>query len=122
MRYLHKYRKYFLIALFPAICWLFINNSINRHFHQLQSGQIITHAHPYQKEKSDSSPFQSHHHSDFELLILDLVSNLVVIIIAAAPVGIFHLLIKEIKIRAAKIFAYSEPYNIQKYRGPPALV
>ena len=122
MRYFRKYGKYFLIIIFPAICWLFINNSINRHSHQLKSGYIIYHAHPYQKENTNNSPFQSHHHSDFELLFLDLISNIVVLLGASFSVAIFLILIKEIKVQTTQTFSYLDPYTIQRYRGPPVLI
>lgn len=122
MRYFRKYYSYFLLSIFPAICWLFLNNAVNRHFHQLQSGHVITHAHPYHKENTDKSPFQSHHHSDFELLILDLISNPVVLIGAISSIALFLTLIKEITKPIAHVALYPEPYTLQNYRGPPGLI
>jgi hypothetical protein len=63
---------------------LFFNNAANWHYHQLPNGVIIEHAHPYGKTSSPAnSPFEKHHHSDFEYLILELVyySGLVIILV-----------------------------------------
>ncbi len=71
---------------------LFFNNAVNWHYHQLPNGVIVEHAHPYGKSSSSSnSPFEKHHHSDFEYLILDLVyySGLV-IILAVLSLKIFR--------------------------------
>ena len=56
-----------------VLCILFILQIANRtvyfHSHKLENGQIISHAHPYNKS-SDSTPFKKHHHSDNEIIIL----------------------------------------------------
>ncbi len=122
MHYFRKYGKYFLAAIFPAICWLIVNYAINRHCHQLSSGDIITHAHPYQKEDTNNSPFKSHHHSGFEILILDLISNILVLSGISFSYAFFQILIREIKVQAIQILSYSEPYTLQNYRGPPVLI
>lgn len=61
------------ILIFSTLL-LFYNNAVNWHYHQLPNGIVIEHAHPYTKSSSASgSPFEKHHHSDLEYLILDLV-------------------------------------------------
>jgi hypothetical protein len=122
MRYFRKYIKYFLITVFPAICWLFLNNAINRHFHQLHSGQVIMHSHPYQKEDIDKSPFKSHHHSDFELFILDIISNPVFLTVTFYSLALLLVLIEKFTELPIHIWPYPEPYTLQNYRGPPALI
>lgn len=48
---------------------LIINNVMFLHSHQLANGNIVTHAHPYNKS-NDSAPIKSHHHSKTELIFL----------------------------------------------------
>jgi hypothetical protein len=59
----------FLVVVF---CYL-ANSTVNQHFHKLSSGMVIEHAHPFKKENT-GSPFQQHHHTSSELLILGQIS------------------------------------------------
>lgn len=80
----------FVLIIFTLA--LFFNNAVNWHYHQLPNGIVVEHAHPYGKSSSaSSSPFENHHHSDFEYLILDLVyySGLV-ILLAVLAIKIFR--------------------------------
>jgi len=119
MNYFRKYSKFILILIFPFVSWLFINNTINKHYHVLKSGYIVYHAHPYQHEKNAESPFQSHHHSDHEFFILDLISNVLVILIIPAIIAFFQKLLKEIIISQQSILPYLDNCNQIRYRGPP---
>ncbi len=119
MQYFRKYSKYILILLFPFICWLSINNTVNKHCHLLKSGYIVYHAHPYAHEKNTKSPFQSHHHSDREFFILDLISNILVILIIPFIISFFQKLLKEIKVRPECVSFCINIYASINYRGPP---
>ena len=120
MHHFRKFSRYGLILLFPLVCWLFINNTANRHSHQLKAGNIITHAHPYERNHTNKSPLQSHHHSDHEFFILDLISNIIVIISIPLFISYFQKLLVEIKIQHNGILPYLYNFNLQKYRAPPA--
>jgi hypothetical protein len=50
--------------------------TINQHYHRLSSGIIIIHAHPYDKGKVNE-PFQKHHHTSSELVLLEQMFNTV---------------------------------------------
>lgn len=52
-----------------------INNSLYIHAHILSNGEIIYHAHPYDKT-NDSEPFKSHHHTTADFLFLQHVNIL----------------------------------------------
>jgi len=54
-----------------AVLGLLCNNLANIHGHVLPNGRMLWHAHPYKPDKNSRSPFQSHTHSDGELLFLD---------------------------------------------------
>lgn len=64
-----------MAVLFAALLTSFIIiQTVFVHSHLLSNGTIITHAHPYNKQK-DSSPFKSHHHSNGELCLLGVVTS-----------------------------------------------
>jgi hypothetical protein len=102
---------------------LFFNNAVNWHFHQLPNGIVIEHAHPYQKSSSTAgSPFETHHHSDIEYLILDLIfSSGLIIVLAFIGLKLF--------IQYRKRLVFSEPLLIPVHkhstspplRGPPSI-
>jgi hypothetical protein len=58
----------------PMVCLLsflivlqIINKSVYTHTHIMANGQVISHAHPYNKT-TDSKPFKSHHHTRTEFV------------------------------------------------------
>ncbi len=53
---------------------MFINSTVNKHYHLLLNGQIIEHAHPFNTSE-DASPFKNHKHTNNEIILLTLVSN-----------------------------------------------
>ena len=64
---LRKYKHFILLVTFPVLI-LFISNSlINRHNH-LVRGVVISHAHPFNKEK-DNNQYPYHKHTDAEIVI-----------------------------------------------------
>ncbi len=65
--------KFALLLFLPAVLWLISNNYVNRHYHILGSGKIISHAHPYCN--CSQSPIQDHHHTDFEYSILAQIAT-----------------------------------------------
>ncbi len=67
-------KRFLAIILIVFTLGLFFNNLVNWHYHELPNGIIVEHAHPFERTSSASgSPFENHHHSDFEYLILDLI-------------------------------------------------
>ena len=67
--------KHLAFILLLAICVFTANNLLNRHHHYIYKHHFIFHAHPYPKDETGASPVESHHHSELEILILDLISN-----------------------------------------------
>ena len=67
--------KTMFLLLMPAVVWLFVNATVNRHSHLLAGGYIISHAHPFPKVPLDSGPDKSHQHSEKELFFLSLISD-----------------------------------------------
>lgn len=52
-----------------------LNSTLFWHAHQLHDNSIIIHAHPFQK--TGNLPYQDHHHSECELILLDQISHAV---------------------------------------------
>lgn len=46
-----------------------VNKSLYVHSHQLENGEIVTHAHPFNQE-NDNNPLKSHKHTSLEYLML----------------------------------------------------
>ena len=76
-----------------AFCLLMANNVLNRHHHFLYKNQVISHAHPFSKTSSEKAPNQPHQHSDFELLIYDLISNSPIVMALVITVNLFMVLL-----------------------------
>ncbi len=74
----NSYKSLLRCLLIPALLWLFFNATTNWHYHQLPTGEIARHSHPYQNEGQDDQggfPFQNHEHSSQEYLNLDHTSK-----------------------------------------------
>jgi len=116
-------RNLVLILLIPALFLLYYNSAANWHFHLLKNGTLIEHSHPYSKATSPGSPFASHNHSASDLLYLDMISHILVLILAAVClaklVRTFSLV--PLPIRLPGIFnpGYSQ---LRDSRAPPALL
>ncbi len=125
-------KKILVIISVVPVLWLFSNNAVNWHYHQLACGQIVQHAHPYSKSdcaseyKADSEsdsgaiPAENHTHNRSELITLFMSSGimlltlslLVLLIVAAECKSVsgcaIHLMIK-----------VSTLYRIPLLRAPP---
>jgi hypothetical protein len=122
MNCFRKYSKYFLILIFPAICWLFINSFINGHYHKLSNGEIIYHCHPFKhNNKNNTSPFENHHHTKSEFFILAQISNplflmfVILILIGQLIHSCVEILVSENSILLLRNYFYNK-----NYRSPPA--
>jgi type III secretory pathway component EscU len=94
------------------------NQTVFIHSHVLSNGQVISHAHPYDKN-DDTKPFKSHHHTKSEILFLENVKILFPVIFLLLTVFIF--------LQKAKHFIYPS-FNIypaiiliKTGRSPPVL-
>jgi hypothetical protein len=65
-----------ILALLGAFFLNSYNAFINGHYHRLLDGQIIFHAHPYEKQTTDSNNFPVHSHSKIQLLNYELLTTL----------------------------------------------
>ncbi len=67
-----------LLILAVGLC--IVDNVVFLHSHKLSNGQIIIHAHPYDKSQ-DSTPFKKHSHTTKELLQISHLHLLFVIFV-----------------------------------------
>jgi hypothetical protein len=104
--------------LLVVLCSL-VNATVNQHFHRLSTGIVIKHAHPFDRGQ-EGAPFQEHHHTSSELLILDQISNPVLLL------GLFFLsmifLLPARRIRNATYnvsFVNPDLFFLKNYHAPP---
>ena len=110
--------SFILIGTTLALFW---NNAVNWHYHQLPNGIVVEHAHPYSKPASShGNPFEKHHHSDFEYLILDLIyhGTLIVLMVLLTLMVYRQLLMHNTFLRMPER-VYSRYYSLSLLRGPP---
>lgn len=111
------------IVLIVFTLGLFINNSVNWHYHLLPNGIIVEHAHPYKKAAPDSgTPFEKHGHSELEFLILDLIyySGLV-IVPAFFALQVYRLSKLNKKCLKPELLFYFVCARLPLLRAPPSL-
>jgi len=112
----------FITILLPAIFCLYFNQAFNGHYHKLSNGEIIYHAHPYQHQNNNKSPFENHRHSKPKYIILALLSSPFVLF------GAFLVLISPLTIpfkiigyKPNRLFSSYKYHYPNVYRGPPGL-
>ncbi len=120
MAVLRKIGKFFLLVSIPAMLLLFYNQAAYWHYHILGDGTVVKHAHPYNSESKGTTPYQNHQHSDFELLALAQLSEVLTLLwmglfimglSKAKSTGIFR--------RPDAVFVPSPFLSIVSLRAPP---
>ncbi|MBL7113747.1 MAG: hypothetical protein ISS19_17540 [Bacteroidales bacterium] len=120
MRFRRILSKSQLLLLMPAVMWLFTNALINTHYHYLSDGQVISHAHPYNKTTNQGSPFKSHQHSKTQLIFLSIIDKSDVVIAGFIILGLLSAGISQINIFPPSETPVKVCYQVHHYRGPPA--
>jgi hypothetical protein len=116
-------KKLLSVVLILSTLALFYNNVINRHFHKLPNGIIVEHAHPFNKAASSSdSPFENHHHTGLEYLILDMVyySGLI-LVMAFIFLRIFRIFINSYPLPGTKKIPSGVLSTLPLLRAPPSI-
>ncbi|MBN2699347.1 MAG: hypothetical protein JXR52_11030 [Bacteroidales bacterium] len=76
------------LLLIGVLFVIIANKAVFTHTHLLGNGEIITHAHPFDR-KTDSQPSDNHHHSESELLFFQICETLYpVMFISAGLIGL----------------------------------
>lgn len=100
--------------------WLFFNQVAFWHYHILDNGIVVEHAHPFKNSPKQGTPYQSHQHSDFEYTILAQVSNITTLLLIGIVLGLLFKFTTHPK-NYARVAATvtSEYLSIERLRGPP---
>jgi len=110
--------KYIAVLAAMGIVVTTVNKIVFSHSHILASGEVISHAHPYDKT-NDSEPFKSHHHTQAELFFFQHIEIFFPFVFLS--LNLFYKLPRE------NHFTYSEKkatlvvITSQKCRAPPLL-
>lgn len=94
------------------------NQTVFTHVHLLSNGQVISHAHPYNKN-DDAKPFKSHHHTKSEILFLENIKILFPVIYLLLTAFIFLQEVMYFIYPSFKI--YPAIILIKTGRSPPVL-
>ena len=110
------------LVLLAAVLWLFVNATVNRHTHHTSDGFIISHAHPYDKDRAGLPDSQSHDHSQTELILLNLFSNPFAPLVLFMVLNFITFLIRQLPVDNRD---YNSPvpelYQVHHYHAPPAV-
>lgn len=109
--------KIISVVFILAIAFQLVNKTFYTHTHVLANGKVVTHSHPYNKS-NDQAPVKTHHHTTFDITVIEQVNLLFLIIfivlaiIIAKPL-IFYTALKQILYIYYFKFTYTG-------RAPPA--
>ncbi len=110
-----------LLITLPQVLWLFYNQAANWHFHRLENGCVMQHAHPYQKSGWGNTPFQDHKHTPIECSILSTISQIAWALWWPALITIgFYPGILKLNFPVAQPLARGVFSGLTYLRGPPA--
>ena len=108
------------MPVFMLVVILYLANAtVNQHMHMLDSGMVVNHAHPYEKQ-TPAKPSEGHHHTSSELILLDQISS------NAFWIYLFILLVSPIFftfsafiIRGMSLLKHPDLYFLKNYHAPP---
>lgn len=123
MRINYRIKKIFAYISLFSIVVLIINNAVFTHFHILENGTIISHAHPFDKFAENSNKKPQHTHSEKEYVFYKILSSVLnyILIVFALSLFAFIYFFKE------RLYSLSFSLSIQstieafKARPPPVL-
>ena len=73
-------KSFIFVLLLFALFGLIANSVVNGHFHHLDTGRVIFHAHPFEGDAAGKPVHPSHDHSNSQLLFFDLFTAFVFIL------------------------------------------
>lgn len=95
-----------------------VNKSLYIHSHQLENGEIVTHAHPF-NQQDDDHPIKSHKHTSLEYLILSAFDIFTLSILLFTIVT--FLVIFSNKIFFSKTLIKQLHFHYKQNKSPPIL-
>lgn len=121
MQAVRKIKKLILLFTLPLVMWLFFNQVAFWHFHILENGVIIEHAHPFKNNTQSGTPYQKHHHSDFEYSLLAQISTITGLLVLLLVLGLYINSIRVILPGLPGIHLQPAYFSVYRLRGPPAI-
>jgi hypothetical protein len=116
-----KLKQIFVLITLPLVMFLFFNQVAFWHFHVLDNGIVVEHAHPFKNNPKPGTPFQNHHHTDFEYSVLAQISNAIsLLVFSVLLAGVFQGLFVNIIPKPLVIPLQSSFLSAHRLRGPPA--
>lgn len=111
---MQSYRSVIALGLLALWVASLYNNVSNRHYHFIEDGKIISHAHPFSSDNN-------HSHTDEEMAWLDVISNIQVTdsFFAIRLTSIFDYQPDTISFSYNSHFYRSVFTGIKPLRGPP---
>ena len=115
-----KIKQIIVLITLPFVLLLFFNQVAYWHYHILENGLVVEHAHPYKNNTIPDYPFQKHHHSDFEYTLLAQISQLAGILIFFVLASyIFFTSAHQLLLQNHAIFLQHDYLEVKNPRGPP---
>lgn len=119
-----QFAKIVTLSIVPLLVFILVNQSVNIHYHKLDDGVVISHAHPYtQSNDIGDTPFQEHKHTKFQYFLLAQLSSMFapLMVLALLSLTIFSSYRKN-RIPAFQEFVEQRPKRLFLLRAPPAIV
>jgi hypothetical protein len=117
---IRRLKHFFLLISLPFVMWMFFSHVAFWHFHILENGVVIEHSHPFKNNPKPGTPFQSHHHTDFEYTVLAQISQIAGILIFLLIIGfIYRDLLEKYRITAIHLRLPLSHLSLPNLRGPP---
>ena len=118
-----QFAKIVTLSIVPLLVFIFVNQSVNTHYHKLDDGLVISHAHPYAKSNDlADTPFQQHKHTKAQFFLLAQVSSVFLpfVVLSFLSLGIFssH---KLHFVSASRGFVEQAQTCLHFLRAPPVL-
>lgn len=115
-----KIRQLLVLLSLPLVIWLYHNQMVNWHYHQMDNGAVIKHAHPYSSSRIPGKPYQDHQHTTAEIFMLALLFSSASLLALLIVLGVLfsHLSTASLSPRTSKsvVFGYHQTNHL---RGPP---
>jgi len=114
--------RLFAVLLLPTILLLSYNYSVNWHIHRLDSGYLVTHAHPFDKGELPVGKLPDHKHNGGQLLFLDQIfQSLTLALIVIFVVEQIRRTQVVTQIVQTHIHTVAGWHPVPQLRGPPRL-
>ncbi|GAO29351.1 hypothetical protein [Geofilum rubicundum] len=115
-----KIKQLLVLLSLPFLIWLYHNQMVNWHYHQMDNGAVIKHAHPYSSARIPGQPYQDHQHTSAEFFMLALLFSSTSLLAILIVLGIlFSCLNTSLFIpRTSRLIVFGYQWTNQ-LRGPP---